>query len=133
MISHRQNNKKKKLNVQANVKTKNRKKLWLKILVNSECMHIWINKQLVKDKRIKTKLANFSFEIFNADSTKDRKVTRIVPLEVEINRHKKYIDAAVIDWNGTDIFLEHDWLVRHNLEVNWKEDKNIIYKMSKIV
>jgi len=26
----------------------------------------------------------------------------------------------VTDLNGTDMFLEHDWLVKHNLEVNWK-------------
>jgi len=71
-------------------------------------MHIGINKQLVKNKRIKTKLANFSFEIFNSDSTKNRKVTRIVPLEVEINEHKEYIDTAVMDLNETDIFLEHN-------------------------
>jgi len=25
-----------------------------------------------------------------------------------------------MDLSGTDIFLEHDWLVKHNPEVNWK-------------
>ena len=24
-----------------------------------------------------------------------------------------------MDLNGTDIFLEYNWLVKHNLEVNW--------------
>ena len=47
----------------------------------------------------------------------------MVPLEVEINKHKKHIEMTVMDLNGTDIFLEHDWLVKHNPEVNWKEDR----------
>jgi len=25
-----------------------------------------------------------------------------------------------MDLNSTDMFLEHDWLVKHNPEVNWK-------------
>jgi len=41
-------------------------------------------------------------------------------LEIEINRHKEILEAAVTDLDGTDMFLWHDWLVKHNLEVNWK-------------
>ena len=111
---------KKELNVQANVKTKNDKKLKVKALVDSGCTHTGIYEQLVKNKRIQTKLINFSFEVFNADGTKNREVTKVVPLEIEINRHKETLEAAVMDLNGTDMFLEHDWLVKHNPEVNWK-------------
>jgi len=39
------------------------------------------------------------------------------------NRHKKHIEAAIIDLNGMDMFLRHNWLVKHNPEVNWKEGK----------
>ena len=53
--------------MQANVKTKNGKKLKVKALVDSRCTYIEIDKQLVKDKRIQTKLINFSFKVFNAD------------------------------------------------------------------
>ena len=111
---------KKELNIQANVKTKNSKKLKVKALVNSRYTHTRINKQLVKNKRIQTKPINFSFEVFNADGIKNREVTKVVLLEVEINRHKKILKAAVIDLDGTDMFLEHNWLVKHNPEVNWK-------------
>ena len=109
---------KKELNVQANVKTKNGKKLKVKALVDSGCIHTGIDEQLVKDKRIQTKPINFSFEVFNADGTKNREVTKVAPLEIEINGHKETLKAAVMDLNGTDMFLEHDWLVKHNLEVN---------------
>ena len=47
-------------------------------------------------------------------------MTKVAPLEIEINRHKKTLEAAVTDLDGTDIFLGYDWLVKHNLEINWK-------------
>jgi len=106
--------------MQANVKTKNGKNLKVKILVDSGCTHMGINKQLVKKKQIQTKLINFSFKIFNIDGTKNREVTKVAPLEIEINRHKEQLEVAVTDLNGTDMFLNHDWLVKHNPEVNWK-------------
>jgi len=111
---------KKELNVQANIKMKNDKKLKVKALVDSGCTHTGINEQLVKDKRIQTKPINFSFEVFNADRKKNGEVTMVAPLEIEINRHKEILEATVTDLDRTDMFLGHDWLVKHNLEVNWK-------------
>ena len=99
---------------------KNSKKLKVKVLVDLGCTHTGINKQLVKEKRIQMKPINFSFEIFNADGTKNGEVTEVVSLEIEINGHKETLEAAVTDLDGTDIFLGHDWLVKHNPEVNWK-------------
>ena len=102
-----------KLNVQANVKTKNGKNLKIKILVDSECTYTGIEKQLVKEKRIQTKLINFSFEVFNVDGTKNGEV-------IKINKYKEQLEVVVTDLNGIDMFLEHNWLVKHNPEVNWK-------------
>ena len=82
-----------------------------------------IDQQLVKDRRIQTKLVDFSFEVFNANRTKNGKVTRIVLLEIEINRYKEQINVVVTDLNRTDIFLGHNWLVKHNLEINWEKGK----------
>ena len=112
--------------MQANIKTKNRKKLEVKVLVDSGCTYTGINEQLVKDKKIPTKPINFLFEVFNADSTKNGEVTKVVPLEIEINRHTEQLEAVVTDLDGTDMFLGHDWLVKHNPEVNWKNGANII-------
>ena len=83
------NNKERKLNIQTNIKTKNGKELWLQALVDSGCTHTGINKQLVKEERIKTEPIDRSFEVFNADRTKNGEVTRFAPLEVEINRYKE--------------------------------------------
>ena len=106
--------------MQAKVKTKNGKNLQVKTLVNSGCTHTGIDEQLVKEKRIQTKNIDFSFEVFNADGTKNGEVTKVAPLEVIINRHKETLEAAVTDLDETDMFLEHNWLVKHNPEVNWK-------------
>jgi len=106
--------------MQAEVKMKNGKNLKVKALVDSRCIHTEIDKQLVKDKRIQTKSINFSFKVFNTDGTKNREVTKVAPLEIEINRHKKTLEVAVMNLDGTDMFLGHDWLVKHNPEVNWR-------------
>ena len=106
--------------MQAKVKTRNNKNLKVKALVDSRCTHTGINEQLVKRKRIQTKKINFSFKVFNADGMKNGEVTKVAPLEVKINGHKETLEAAVMDLDGTDMFLGHDWLVKHNLEVNWK-------------
>ena len=106
--------------MQAKVKIRNSKNLKVKALVDSGCTHTGIDEQLVKDKRIQTKLINFSFEVFNADGTKNGEVTKIAPLEIEINGYKETLEAAVTDLDRTDRFLGYDWLVKHNSEVNWK-------------
>ena len=60
------------------------------------------------------------FEVFNTDGTKNGEVTKVTPLEIEINRHKETLEAVVTDLNEMDMFLGHDWLVKHNSEINWK-------------
>ena len=102
------------------MKTKNNKNLKVKALVDSGCTHTEIDEQLVKDKRIQMRPINFSFEVFNANGTKNGEVTKVASLVIEINRHKEQLEAAVTDLNSIDMFLGYDWLVKHNLEVNWK-------------
>jgi len=103
-----------------NSQNKYSKKFKVKTPVDFGCTHMRIDEQLVKDKRIQTRSINFLFEVFNVDGTKNGEVTKVVPLEVEINGHKEQLEAAVTDLNSTDMFLGHNWLVKHNPEVNWK-------------
>ena len=106
--------------MQADIKTKNRKKLKVKALVDSGCTHTGIDEQLVKDKKIQIRPINLSFEVFNADGMKNGEVIRVVPLKIKINGYKEQLEVAVMDLDGMDMFLDHDWLVKHNPEVNWK-------------
>ena len=98
-----------------------RKRLQFKALVNLKYIHTRINKQLVKEEWIKTELMDKLFKVFNTNGTKNREVTRFIPLELKINRHMEKINIMVIDLNSIDIFLEYSWLVKHNLEVSWNK------------
>ena len=62
----------------------------------------------IKDKRIQIKPINFSFEVFNADGTKNREVIKVAPLKIKINSHKEQLETIVTDLNRTDMFLGHD-------------------------
>ena len=57
--------------------------------MDSGCTHTGIDKQLVKEEKIKMEPIERSFEVFNIDGTKNGEVTRFVPLEVKIDRHKE--------------------------------------------
>jgi len=63
--------------MQANIKMKNGKKLWIEALVDSGYTHMKINKQLVKDKRIQPRPINLSFGIYNIDRTKNGDVMKV--------------------------------------------------------
>ena len=101
--------------MQANIKTKNSKKLKVKVLVDFRCTHTGIDEQLVKNKKIQTKPINFSFEVFNINGTKNREVTKVASLKIKINRHKETLEAAITDLH---LFLVQstEFLVLFNLE-----------------
>jgi len=58
-----------------NIKMKNGKELWLQALLDSGCTYTRINKQLVKEEKIKMEPMERSFEVFNADGMKNGEVT----------------------------------------------------------
>jgi len=68
---------------------KNSKNLKIKVLVDSKYTYMGIDEQLVKNKKIQIRPINFSFEVFNRDGTKNGEITKIVPLEIGINKHKE--------------------------------------------
>jgi len=76
--------------------------------VDSRYTHTGIDEQFIKDKRIQMKPINFSFKVFNTDGTKNGEVTKVAPLEIEINEHKKQLEVAVTDLNSMDMFLGHN-------------------------
>ena len=104
--------------MQTNIKIKDGNKLWLQALVDSECTYTGINKKLVKKEKIKTEPMDISFEVFNTNRTKNGEVTRFALLKIKVNKHREKINVAVTDLNRIDMFLEYNWLVKHNPEVN---------------
>ena len=63
------------------------------------------------------------YPYYNANRTKNGKVTRFAPLELEINKYKEHINIAVTDLNGMDISLEYNQLAKNNTEVNWNSER----------
>jgi len=61
--------------------------------------------------------------MYNLDKSRngEKTIREFVPLEINLNGHIEQIDAVVSEIKKTDLFLEHDWLVEHNPEVDWKE------------
>ena len=70
-----------------NIKTKDRKELRLQTLVDFRCTYI--DKQLVKEEKMRMESMDRSFEVFNVNRMKNREVMQFAPLKVEINRHKE--------------------------------------------
>ena len=105
------------------IKTKDKSKLKVKRLTNSGCTNIIIAKKTVEEKEIPTKLLPKPFNVYNLDGSRngEKTIREFVPLEINSNRYIKQIDAVVSEIKEIDLFLEHDWLVEHNPEVNWKE------------
>ncbi len=63
--------------------------------------------------------------IYNADGSKNSagQITAFVELRIIIGDHAEHIDLALTDLKDCDIFLGHDWLIRHNLLINWQTGK----------
>jgi len=62
--------------------------------------------------------------VYNSDGSRngEKTIREFVLLEINSNKHIKQIDTVVLEIKETNLFLEHDWLVEHNPEVDWKEE-----------
>jgi len=62
-------------------------------------------------------------EIYNSDGTQNKygKIKEIVPTTLEAGEHTEQINVVVLNITETDIFLDYDWLEKHNPEIDWKK------------
>jgi len=109
--------------VHPTIKTKDGRKLKVKVLIDSGCTNTTIARKTVKEKRIPTRSLPKPFNVYNLDRSRngEKTIWEFVPLEINSNGHIEQIDAVVSEIKETDLFLGHDWLVEHNPEVDWKE------------
>ena len=59
-------------------------------------------------------------KVQEGSDNENREVTKVASLEIKINGYKETLEIVIMDLNSMDMFLGHDWLVKHNPEVNWK-------------
>jgi hypothetical protein len=114
------------LSVKTTVRTESQTISPVDTLIDSGCTHTCISKKLVEREGIPTKKMKNPVNVFNADGTKnkDGQITDYVNLEVELNGHKENIEATVVQLEDrADIFMGHDWLIKHNPEIDWNNGK----------
>ena len=92
------------------IKTKDRRKLKVKALIDSGCTNITIARKTVEEKGISTKLLPRLFNMYNSDGSRNREKTirEFILLEINSNRHIEQIDAVVSEIKETDLFLGHN-------------------------
>ena len=110
----------KELIVYPTIRTKDGRKLKVKALIDFRCTNTTIARKTIKEKGISTKSLPKPFDVYNSDRSRngEKTIKEFVPLEINSNRHIKQIDAVVSEIKKTDLFLEHNWLVEHNPEVD---------------
>jgi len=86
-------------------------------------MNTTIARKTVEEKGMPTKSLPKPFNVYNSDRSRngEKTIREFVPLEINSNKHIKQIDAVVSEVKEMDLFLGHNWLVKHNPEVDWKE------------
>ncbi len=94
-------------------------------LIDSGCTSSAINGAFIEKHNIPTCTTAAPITIYNVDGSKNSsgQITAFAELHITIGDHAKCIDLAITDLKDRDIFLGHDWLVRHNLLINWQTGK----------
>ena len=92
------------------IKTKDRRKLKVKALIDSGCTNTTITRKTIKEKGIPTKSLPKPFNVYNSDRLRngEKTIREFVPLEINSNEHIKQIDAVVSEIKETDLFLGYD-------------------------
>ena len=93
----------------------------VKALLDSACTGSCIHQAFVDKKGIIVKQFDYPIAVYNTDGTENTngKIMSYVDLDMIIDGHKETRRFAVTNLNHSDIFIEHDWLQFHNLEINW--------------
>jgi len=96
--------------VHPTIKTKDRRKLKVKALIDSGCTNTTITRKTVEEKGISTKSLPRPFNVYNSDGSRNREKTirEFVLLEINSNRHIEQIDVVVSEIKEMDLFLGHD-------------------------
>lgn len=92
------------------------------VLVDSGCTGSCIDAGFVKRYELPTEQYRRPIPVFNADGTSNDEgmLKEYVELSMSIGDHSETIQLAVTGLASSNIFLGHDWLQRHNPEINWR-------------
>src|SRR5215471_16395288 len=112
-----------KLNLKTTVVTLDtRQEHTTKALLDSGCEGSCIDTDYVRQRNIRTTPFARPMPVYNADGTRNSagSIYEYVTLELCIGSHWERIDFGVTNLGSEQIFLGHDWLKRHNPNINWR-------------
>ena len=89
-------------------------------LVDSGCTGSCIDAKYVERYHLPTKRYPNPLKVLNADGSDNDGglITDYVELDMVIGHHTEHICLAVTSLASSNVFLGHDWLSRHNLEID---------------
>ncbi|SJL14246.1 uncharacterized protein ARMOST_17702 [Armillaria ostoyae] len=92
-----------------------------KALIDSSCTGSSIHRDFVEKHGIPIQKMASPIPVYNTDGSRNKagEITAYAELCLKIRDHSERIDLAVTDLGSKEIFLGHDWLVRHNPVINW--------------
>jgi len=92
-------------------------------LIDLECTNSCINQTSIEKKKINTQKYKNTILYYNVDSSQNKARTIIEFIEVKLNigDHSEQIHLAVVKLGKVSLFLEYDWLQKHNPVINWSK------------
>ena len=100
----------------------NREKFTVTALLDSGCTGTVIDKEFAKEKDLPIHKLPIPIPIYNANGTFNDGglISEFAVLELQIREHKEQIAMALSNLSTHNIFIGHDWLKKHNPEIDWQ-------------
>ena len=80
-------------------------------------------KKFINSNGIKTVKLPRPIPVYNADRTLNQggSIEEIVEMRMVIGDHQERIQFVVTELKTAEVFIGHNWLKKHNPEVDWKK------------
>ena len=91
-------------------------------LLDCGCTGSTIHTEFVKKHNLPTKTLPRPLPVYNADGTLNRNgaIKETTTLRMIIQDHEEEITFAISDLGSANVYIGHEWLKRHNPDIDWK-------------
>ena len=103
----------------------NSKSLDTSALLDCGCTSSTIHTRFVKKHNLPTKELPQPIPVYNADGTLNHNgvIKETTTLRMIIQDHVKEIMFAISDVGNTDVYIGHEWLKKHNPDIDWEKSR----------
>jgi RNase H-like domain found in reverse transcriptase/Reverse transcriptase (RNA-dependent DNA polymerase)/Integrase zinc binding domain len=91
-------------------------------LLDSGCTGLCIDREFVRKNNIQMKKVPLPIPVYNADGSLNEggPITEFVEVRMVIQDHTERIHFAVSNLGKTELFIGHEWLKKHNPNIDWR-------------